>query len=362
MAVRCRTRGGAEWGAGLTRRRALPTNVAVPRLALCVLVLLLAAPATASADPYLPPKGKIWHGLTAGSSAGDFERIIGKHPAIWQHFVLWGTDYSYAFRRSASAKARLMLSISTADGQHARGRITPGAIARGEGDNHLLWLNRRLAEHGEPSYLRVFGEMNNCDNAYAALNCNGSRRSADHSAARFKQAWKRIFLIVKGGSVERIDARLEALGLPRLDTDRAELPRAPVAILWSPMTGGSPMVAALDPRVYWPGRAWVDWVGTSFYSRYPNFHYLEPFYKRYAVGHKKPFAFAEWAMWGGDSATFARRLFKWIRTHKRVRMVQYNQGELTDGPFRLGQFPGARKVIRGALKSPVFQAWAPEHR
>ena len=31
------------------------------------------------------------------------------------------------------------------------------------------------------------------------------------------------------------------------------------------------------------------------------------------------------------------RLFAWIGSHPRVRMVLYNQGALTDGPFRLNR-------------------------
>lgn len=41
---------------------------------------------------------------------------------------------------------------------------------------------------------------------------------------------------------------------------------------------GTRVIAALAPQVFWPGRRHVDWVGTSFYSRFPNFHFLEPFY------------------------------------------------------------------------------------
>lgn len=336
---------------------------AVARIALVVAVLaaLPALPAGASAAAFLPPKGKAWHGLTAGSSAEDFQRRTGRRPAVWQHFVLWGTNYSYAFERSASASARLMLHVSTAAAQGAAGRISPGELSRGEGDGHLLWLNRRLADHGQPAYLRLMAEMNNCHNAYAALNCNGSRRSADHSATRFKRAWRRAYLIVRGGDVARIDARLRSLGMPPVRTQSPRLERARVAFVWAPMTGGSPMVPALDPRVYWPGRAYVDWVGTSFYSRYPNFHYLEPFYQRFAVRYRKPFALAEWAMWGSDDASFARRLFEWVDTHRRVRMVQYNQGERADGPFRLWRYTGAGRVIRRALSSGRFADSAPEH-
>ncbi len=335
---------------------------AVLAASLVVVLGLLAAPAGAAAAAYLPPAGKVWHGVTAGSHIGDFQRRVGKHPAVWQHFIAWGRSYEYTFERNRQARSRLMLHLSTAGGQNRRGVISPGAIADGRGDGFLVALNRRLAAHGRPVYLRLMAEMNNCDNAYAAYDCHGRRRDRDHSAARFKQAWRRVHVILRGGDVATIDARLRALRLPRLSVRADALPRPAVALVWAPMTGGSPMISALDPSRYWPGGRWVDWVGTSFYSRFPNFGWLESFYRRYAVARRKPFAVAEWAMWGADEPAFARRLFTWVRAHPRVRMVQYNQGDRADGPFRLRRHPRAAAVIRRALASPRFEAWAPEER
>ncbi len=329
------------------------------RLILVLLMLCAASlgqPAAAPAAVHAAAGGKIWHGVTAGDDVSDFSARTGRRPAIWQTFVRWDGGYEHAFQRAASARARVMLHVSTAAGQGTPGVITPGAIARGEGDGYLLGLNRRLERHRHPVYLRLMGEMNNCDNAYAPYDCGGRRRSADHSARHFRQAWKRAHLIVRGGEVAALDARLKKLGMPPVRTAATVLGRPPVSFVWAPMTGGSPMIAALAPQVFWPGRRYVDWVGTSFYSRFPNFHYLEPFYQRFAVGQRKPFAFAEWAMWGSDNAPFARRLFGWVASHGRVRMMQYNQGDRTSGPFRLRRYPSAAQVIRRALASRRFDA------
>ena len=108
------------------------------------------------------------------------------------------------------------------------------------------------------------------------------------------------------------------------------------------MTGGAPNISALRPQVYWPGRGWVDWVGTSFYPRFPNFTGLDRFYKDFALGERKPFAIAEWAIWGADAPGFADRLFDWIGSHKKVQMVQYNQGAQAGGIFRLSRYPALR--------------------
>ncbi len=340
----------------------LPTVPALAAASLALVLVALGPAPQASAGAYLPPSGKVWHGVASGHDIADFQARTGRHPAVWQHWIAWGDKIGFAIDRSRAARTRLMLHLSTAAGQNMAGRISPGEIARGAGDAYLLSLNRRLAEHGQPAYLRLMGEMNNCDLAYASHHCSGRPRNADHSARRFKQAWKRSVLILRGGAVATIDARLRGLGLAPVRTDADQLARPRLAVLWSPMTGGSPMIRALRPQAFWPGARYVDWVSTSFYSRFPNFHFLEPFYRTFAVGHRRPFAFGEWAMWGSDDARFARRLFAWVREHPRTRMMVYNQGQRASGPFRLGRFPRAQRTIRGALGSSRFADLAPEFR
>src|SRR3954452_13255443 len=136
-----------------------------------------------------------------------------------------------------------MLHLSTAAGQNRRGAIAPGAIGRGDGDAYLLQLNAALASHGAPVYVRLMGEMNNCDLAYSSYDCNGRRRPADWSSARFIQAWRRMVLILRGGDVAALNARLAALRLPPVHGAARPLPAPQVAFVWSPMTGGSPVIS-----------------------------------------------------------------------------------------------------------------------
>jgi hypothetical protein len=325
------------------------------------LLLLAWLPAAADADTYAPPKGKVWNGLTAGSDHSDFESRTGKHPAIWQHFVAWGGHYQYTLDYSRRANARLMYHLSTSKGQNMPERFSPGEIARGQGDGYLVALTRDIAGYGAPAYVRLLGEMNNCNNPYAAYDCSGRRRDRDHSPSTFKRAWKRVYLIMHGGDVAAIDQRLKALGLPPVQARAETLPMPQIAFVWAPMTGGAPNIDALRPAVYWPGSKWVDWVGTSFYSRFPNFTGLERFYRDFADGKGKPFAIAEWAIWGADAPGFADRLFSWIASHRRAQMVQYNQGAEPGGIFRLSRYPASARVVRQRLAHPRYLGFAPEH-
>ncbi|HEX4837316.1 MAG TPA: glycoside hydrolase family 76 protein, partial [Solirubrobacteraceae bacterium] len=325
-------------------------------LALCVCCLGLVC-GSARADPLLPPGHGIFTGLTGGSSRA-FEGEVGKHPAVEGVFVTWGRRFESAFGQASFNHSRLMLHISTAQGYGAPEQITPRAIAQGQGDRYLLSLSARIVRGGAPVYIRLFPEMDNANNAYCAFNQDGSPRGASHSPASFRAAWRRVVLILRGGPVAALDARMHALGLPPVrGTSAAALPRPRVAFLWVPQTAGTPDTPANGPQPYYPGDAYVDWVGTDFYSRFPNFSGLRRFYSEH-LG--KPFAFGEWALWGGDSPEWVASLFSFMATHPNVRMVLYNQGERPDGPFRLTHFPNARRAIRQRLASVRFLAFASE--
>ena len=322
---------------------------------------LAGVPAAQSAT-FAPPSGEVWHALTGANPTSHYEDRVGKHVAVRGSFIRWGGSYEWAIREADSNRSRLLLHVSTASGQHEPEVISPGAIVRGRGDRFLVSFNRRMAEHGQPVYLRWLGEMNNCDNAYSSRRCDGSRRNADHSPARFKQAWRRAVLIVRGGDVATINDALSSLRMPPVQTAATVLPTPQVAFIWSPMTGGSPMIPALRPGVFWPGAEYVDWVGTSFYSKYPNFRWLTPYYERFANRYDKPFAFVEWALWDGESPGFVHDFFSWVSAHGRTKMISYNHGAIRDGPFSLTRYPRSAAAIRSRVNSSRFLGWAPEWR
>lgn len=344
------------------RRKRWPPASARLRLGLSVAVAWLVLAAGAPAATLAPHPGRLWLALTGTNPAPEFERLVGKHVAVLGSFIRWDGGYEWAIRAAAANRSRLLLHVSTANGQHQPGVISPGEIARGDGDDFLISLNRRLAEQGRPVYLRWLGEMNNCDNAYSPRRCDGSRRGSDYSPRSFRQAWRRAVLVVRGGDVATIDLELASLGMPPLDADAPVLPLPRVAFIWSPMTAGSPMIRALSPSAFWPGAQFVDWVGTSFYSRYPNFRFLTPYYKRFAARYHKPFAFAEWALWGADDPTFVGRLFTWIGAHRWTRMIAYNQENVPNGPFVLARYPRSAALIKRMISPARFLAWAPEWR
>jgi hypothetical protein len=335
-------------------RRLLPAGLLV---AAC-----LASSSPAVAQPYLAPSGKVMVGVAGGRTCHGYIRATGKKPAVYQFFVAWGDRFRYAYRRAGAAKAGLMVHLSTYNGPDTVERATPREIALGRQDKYLYALGQNFMAYGRPVYLRLFSEMNNAANPYSAYDADGRSRGESHSHYWFRQAWRRVYLIVKGGRVTRIDRRLRGLGLPGLRDLRVKPPvrvrrlaKPHVALQWVPMTAGSPDIHGNRPSTYWPGRHYVDWVGTDFYSRYPNFDGLARFYhsKRYAG---KPFVFGEWAMWGHDDPAFMRRFFTWVAVHPRVKMLSYNQGNVPASEFRLYRYPRAAGVMRRALRAKRYTA------
>ena len=307
--------------------------------------LLGATPARG--DVLLPPKGdRMLTGLSGGYSPNPFAQQVGFEPEVFGVFVMWNQLGDYVFDAADRGGGRLMIHVSTAPAQLQREVITPGEIARGQGDAYLIRLNRAIDEWGGPTYIRFLAEMNQADNAYAGFDESGRSRGKDHSPATFVKAWRRAAIILRGGAREDVDAELREAGLPAMKVGPEELPQPQLAMVWVPQTRGTPDIAANMPIKYWPGGKYVDWVGTDFYSRYPNFHWLTDFYNRF---RGKPFVFGEWGMWGSDNAAWVSQLFNWVRARKRVKMMLYNQGFQNKGVFRLDNYPRARAEIRRQL-------------
>jgi hypothetical protein len=293
---------------------------------------LVAAPA--SAITLVPPKPNVFLGVSDRGSTQEFneftELLGGKHPALLETFHPWGNSLNKAYERWRETGTRPVLHISTIDDQTLTELITPAQIALGAGDDYLLQLNDFFFKRGLPAYIRPLGEPNRCLNAWSAVNCDGSQKGGEHTTGWYKQAFRRIVAIMRGGnSLEGINATLAEIGLPPVNRTKGppptELPGAPVSIIWSPLPGGSPRVKGNFPGNYWPGSRWVDWAGTDFYSQYPVWKDLNRFYAG-KQWKRKPIAIAEWAVYGEDEPRFAKQLVSWVVKRPRVRMFVYYTG------------------------------------
>jgi hypothetical protein len=333
-------------------------------LALGAAVAVLAVvPAAASASAFTAPKGKVLWGGQGGYSAPDIRNFAmqsGKHPAVYNFFISWNASesamhwLSFRFADAKAEKSAVMISVSPEET-----RLTPRDLAQGEGDAFLIGLNRLIAEAGVVTYLRALSEMNNGNNPYSPYDLTGRPRGPAYSVRQFIRAWRRMALIVRGGPLALINRRLRRLNMVRVRTSLDMLPRAPVALMWVPLSFGNPEIPKNHPRFFWPGAKYVDWVGTTWYSRYKTTAAMVRFYQ-YALWRRKPFAFAEWGIWGRDDPAFVRQFFRFVRFHRRVRMAVYYQSALLKPEFRLSTHPLARAALRRALRWRRMTGVAPE--
>src|SRR4051794_1069645 len=239
------SRGG--WAMSWRRRR----RALGPAAGLVAVVIALAStPGTASALTLVPPKPSVFFGVSDRGTTAEFNEwaeLVGKHPALLQTFHPYGNSLNEAFERWRETGTRPILHISTANDQTLQEMITPEQIALGGGDNYLLQLNDFFYKRGLPAYIRPLGEPNRCLNVWSAVNCDGSQKGGSHTTGWYKQAFRRIAAIVRGGrTLEELNSTLASIGLPPLNRTKGPnptvLPPAPVSMIWSPLPGGSPRV------------------------------------------------------------------------------------------------------------------------
>jgi hypothetical protein len=319
----------------------------------------------ASAATLVPPKPSVFLGVSDRGSTEEFNEFAAftaKHPALLETFHPWGNSLNAAYERWRETGTRPILAISTADDQTLAELITPEQIALGAGDDYLLQLNDFFASHGLPAYIRPLGEPNRCLNVWSAVNCDGSQKGGEHSPLWYKQAFRRIAAIVRGGqTLEGIDLTLAEIGLPPLHRTKGpnpeSLPAAPVSMIWSPLPGGSPRVKGNFPGNYWPGSRWVDWVGTDFYSQYPVWEDLNRFYAG-KQWRGKPVAVTEWAISAEDEPRFVKQLISWTVKRPRVRMLVYYTGFGAGNQYELNLYPRTANTLRLKIRRANFLPYA----
>jgi hypothetical protein len=319
---------------------------------------------------FAPPGGHILHGVSDTSHNTDFwhfARQVKAKPAVLEDFYHWDTPLTTgALQRWHRTHTRGVLSLSTAPGGGPE-LITPRKIVRGLDDHYLLRLRESIAASRQVVYIRLFPEMNGYWNAYSAFNKDGSARGSDHSPKSFRQAWQRVALIVRGGKRSAINAALRKRGMPRIlrassnhasvyDAQQvgSHLARPKVAFVWTPLAISSPHVTGNRPSAYWPGKAFVDWVGTDLYAKYDSGSMrtaVAGLYRRY----KLPFAIGEYSPWNKDpKGHYTRHVFHWAESHHRVGMLIYYRSVTTRTHFAVGHWPAAQRVIRHELNKARF--------
>ncbi len=313
------------------------------RLVFAALVFALVVPA-ASARPFLGVLG----------SKSRFQALTGQRTSVGHVILGWNQGYRWGERLAVTIPQygpMPMVALGTSSWPSKREVITPRAIALGQGDPYLYAVNRAISEWARPIYLRPFGEMNGHWNVYCAYTSGGRAKGGSHSTAWFRKAFARVYLLAHGGPAAAVNARLRRLGLPTVRTDLPENPYPTLRVIWNPQAAGSPNVRGNRPQAYYPGDRYVDVVGNDIYDIgfRPQWAANERLYRAHP---SKPYAFPEWGLWGIDDPAFIRAMAKFVRTHRRVELLSWFNGNASRGTFDIATKPRSRAAYR-ALITPL---------
>ena len=190
------------------------------------------------------PGPAIWHGAYAGDLVGpeplaavrDFEAQSGKGLAIVHSFVALDDGFPRATCEAVWRHGSLpMVSVSP-------GHWSLEALARGEADVAMRRFAREGAAWGKPFLLRWAWEMNGKGIPWSGLRNGGPGLGP----ARYVAAWRRFHRLSRESGMR------QARWVWCVDA-------------W----GMGPAVGWNHWSAYWPGEAYVDWLGIDAY-RWPH--------------------------------------------------------------------------------------------
>ena len=336
-----------------------------------------------------PGNGLAYTGVAANPQPGDsvrtatrkwnrWAKLMGSKRTRLSHtFEGFDTWFGYDFEVAKARNAIPLISWQT-------GKIAPRNIAQagntgGKPTDQVILLNAQLSERYEdPVFLRVNQEMNAHWMPWSSYDASGKRRAS--GPKDFRDMWRRMVIIFRGGKVSQINQRLAAAGLPRLDRDVKfpewmGLPKttnsnayfAPadnVAFVFNPVDApGIPNVRGNQWEDYYPGNKYVDWVGQTSYNSTWNatmdqrFKWMNTFYKRFAVRRDKPYMMGEWGLEPkknagfGDNPVYIKRMLQWKDSHRKVKALVYFSVRDPKGDYRLANYPRSAKVLSQNMMS-----------
>ena len=278
-------------------------SASITLAALAALVFAVAVGgATAGRDA-----GRVQLGILG--SADRFQQLTGQRSTVRHVFVGWHQGAALP-RVLGGLQPVPMLALKS-------GSLSMLDIAQGRGDGFLIQLNSTLAGFGKRVYVRPMPEMNGHWNEYCAFNRDGSSRGPRFSTAAFRKAFARIAVIARGGA--SVNAKLRKLGQPPVAADP---PATQARIVWNPQGFGAPNIPANSAQAYYPGDAYVDVVANDLYLQSAGAAW-DANEALYAAHRNKPYAIAEWGLWGIDDPAYVQRMAAFVKSHRRMEFLSY---------------------------------------
>lgn len=259
-------------------------------------------------------------GMSSAAALALRRTQLGRDLRIIHLFYAWTDDLPRSFP-GLPAGAIPMVSWRGASYQ---------TVLDGGADAMVTADARRLAEYGHPVLLRWAWEMNG-----SWYDWDGTRNPTRTEG--FIAAWRHLHDLFVAAHATN------------------------VAWVWAPNWYSSPNEAWNAPARYYPGDAYVDWVGVSGYSttgQLPE-QLFGPIYDQYA--DRKPIMIAETGMQergGTVKADWIYALYSWILAHPALGALVWFDTD-TDDPTknrRIDSSPATLAAYRHLANDPHFSA------
>ena len=209
---------------------------------------------------------KDWHGVYTGYELDGeygwnvYTTMVGKTPNVRHVFAPW-VYLGWYLDRAKEGGAIPMITW-----QPNENDITVLDVRNGLYDGLIVDNADVCRNYGKVVLLRVAQEMNGHFMQWCPFDKNGNYTKG-FNTGDFRNMWRRIALVFKGGSVGNINSRLASYNMPALETERDYLePATTVRFVWNPNAGSSPNIYANRELAYWPGDEFVDYAGQDFYA------------------------------------------------------------------------------------------------
>lgn len=288
-----------------------------------------------------PEGNKVYHGAAVPdywnesglkSQISNYATAAGKKTAVVTWFASayengrmtsWRQNYATNLTRVRRIGAASLIKFSTQDANfHSTRKMAElPDIGRGVWDAYFTEAALVLKEFKGPVFFSMNHEMNGNWYPYSQA-YPGSKTTASD----FVRAWQRVVNIFRQNGANN------------------------VAFVWSPNV---PDVGGVSFAQYYPGDAYVDWVGVSLYSGNDPTA-MDTIYRAYAA--KKPFFITEWATAPEQSkynprfpgeVEWVRQFFTTLdRRYPRVKAISWFNWNNRDGDYRLSRVPAQAQAYK----------------
>jgi hypothetical protein len=208
-------------------------------------------------------------------------------------------------------------------------------------DQNILENSYWISRYGKPAFFIISPEID----------------IQGHNPELVKLMFRRISILARGGSVESVDSKLLAAGLPPVDkTFNSSLVGTitPDSIL--PQNPNLQFVfscsyLAENAEDYWPGNSYVDWVGQSIrVDKETSLQPLSRFYETYPFANK-PYMISD-VSFSGDHVDTLDYLFYWTQKRNRAKMIC-----LSDNDQKILSLKNSLTRIRNRVAGGSFEPY-----